>query len=361
MISKASISAGILDLIWKNSFCYLLSEICIFTVVLRFFRSLNNTVIFVILLIGGLTWIHGSIQMETSIVDKEGMFLYDVLAHWMENIPELAVWSGLILTLAAAFLLIVVNNKLHLIDKVSYLPALCYILLIGGVPVMHRINPVVIATILLIIGFMLLIASFKSEKLSYHYFTVPVFISIASFIYQYMYVYMLVVWFALLFLRPGYWREWVFSVLGFMLPVFFAFSWFFLVEDDYTRMVVFYKDAFSITQAVPELSVSTIIFFLANIVVVVGIFGHLIRYFGSKKIIIRNGYYILIAIAIITLGLSLIVPDTLPLIWYLMAFPLSFFLANYLSTVRSVRWGTVIMALLFTGVVIMQVINLFGN
>ncbi len=323
---------------------------------LRFFRSSSSVVIIIVLLLGGLTWLHVLMRPEIQLENTYGAFLFHAATDWLKNMPVLAVWFGLLLTLLTAILLIVVNSKLHLIDKISYLPALCYVLLIGGVPMIHRFNPAVIAVILLIIGFIQLIGSFESERLSYRYFTAPIFIAVATFFYQYMYIYMLMIWFAILFLRPGYWREWVFSILGFLLPFFLAFSWFFLVEDDYTRMGTFFGEIFSIQRVIPYLSASTIAFFTISLIVIAITFGHLMRYIRSKKIVVRNGYYILILIAFITLVLSAMIPDMLPFVWFLMVFPLSFILSNYLATVKSIRWGTILLAFLFIGVIIAQII-----
>ncbi len=325
---------------------------------LRFFRSSYTIVLVVIILVGGMTWFHALLAPEELTENRYGTFLFAPMTGWFNGIPLLSICIGLVLTLLGAMMMIVVNNRLHLIDKISYLPALCYVLLVGGVPFIHQFNPASIASILLILGFIQLIESFESERLSYGYFTASLFISIATFFYQYMYLYMLVVWFAILFLRPGYWREWVFSLLGFAFPVFLAFSWYFLVEDDFTRMGVFFHDIFAIQRTIPALSVSTVAFIGISTLVGIFTFGYLLRYLGSKKIVVRNGYYILILIAIITVAMAVIVPDTLPLSWYLMVFPLSFILSSYLATVRSYRWGTIVLAVLFLGVVISQLIFL---
>ena len=325
---------------------------------LRFFRSSKTSVLVVVFLLGGLTWLHALVEPDVQQAGLYGTFLFGALVDLSDNIPSSAVWPGLILVLAFAGILIYVNNKLRLIDKVSYLPGLCYLLLIGGVPTIHRLNPEIIAGILIIIGFTQLVKSFESEKLSYQYFTAPIFISIATFFYQYAYVYMAVVWLAILLLRPGYWREWVFSVLGFAFPIFVAFSCFFLVDGDYTRMSAFFGEIFSLERLLPDLSIAGAVFFATSISVVVFTFGHLMRYLGSKKIIIRNGYYILILIAVTCTALVCMAPDTLPFAWYIAAFPLSFFTANYLATVRSVRWGTGILIFLFASVIISQIIYL---
>lgn len=284
--------------------------------------------------------------------------MFRMLDGWLAGIPELQMWSGLIFFLLAAFLLIFVNNRLHLIDKISYLPALSYVLLIGGVPEIHLLNPVVIATILLIASFIILSGSFESEQLSYSYFFVPVLISTAMFFCQYMYVYMLAVWITIVLWRPGYWREWIFSILGFSLPLFFAFSWFYLVDDDCTRIGDLFGEIFSIQQVAPSFSIPSIVFFGLGIMAVIVTFGHMLRYLGSKKIIVRNRYHVLFLFALITIGLMVAVPGIIPFAWYLLAFPMSFITANYLATVKSIRWGAIVLSVLFAGVMAVQAIFL---
>ena len=328
---------------------------------LRFFRSSGSIVFVVIILTGGVTWLHALSGYEPTHSGQYGAFLFFEIAGWLTGMPVLSVWCGLVLLLTVAMLLIFANNRLRLIDKISYLPALCYVLLVGGVTELHRFNPALIATILLIAAFVLLVGSFKSERLSYNFFTVSALISTATFFYQYMYMYMLVVWLSILLWRPGYWREWVFSILGFAFPLFLAFSWFFLMADDYARMGVFLSEIFTFQRITISLSVTTIVFSTASLLMVIITFGHLMRYLGSKKVIVRNGYYILILMAVITIVLTILLPDTFPFAWYLLAFPMSFILSNYLATVKSARWGTIVLSLLFTGVAVVQIIFLFAG
>ena len=323
---------------------------------LRFFRSSDNIVIVVILLIGVLTWLHVFGATQTVHSEIYGTFMF--LALNVNMSAMLQILLGLILFLFTAILMIFVNNRLHLIDKISYLPSLCYVMLVGGALDIHLFNPVIIATILLIIAFIILVGSFASERLSYKYFTVSALISFATFFYQYMYVYMLVVWLVIALWRPGYWREWVFSILGFALPLFFAFSWFFLIDDDYTRMGVFLKEIFNIQRVAISLSSNTIAFFALSIVLFIITFGYTFRYVGSKKIAIRTGYYVMILIVAITVGMAFIVPDMIPMAWYLLAFPMSFSISYYLATIKSNFWGTIVLVAFFIGVTVAQAIFL---
>ena len=325
---------------------------------LRFFRSYNSMVIIVILLIGVASWLHVLGKSEISYSDAYGTFMFRALSGWFVDTQELYVWFGLIFFLLTTTLMILVNARLRLIDKSTYLPALCYVLLTGGAGEIHLYHPAIIATILLVTGFILLAGAFESERLSYRFFTVPVIISIATFFYQYMYVYMLVVWLVIAVLRPGYWREWVFSILGFALPIFFAFSWFFLVDDDYTAISTFFDEIFALQRATPSLSTTTIIFFASCTLLITIIFGHMLPYVRSKKVIFRNRYYLLIMIGVVTAGMIFVVPDMLPQAWYLLAFPMSFIASDYLASTKSIRWGTIVLSLLFVGVTVAQAILL---
>ena len=326
---------------------------------LRFFRSSGRMVISIILLTGILTWLHVLIEPAIVLSGKYGTFMYRALNGWMVDMPAWYAWCGMILFLLTAVLLVSVNNRFHLIEKSPYLPALCYVLLIGGIPEIHLLNPAIIAAILLMIGFVFLAKSFESERLSYGYFVAPVFISTAAFFYQYMYAYMLIVWVAIVLYRPGYWREWVFSIFGFAVPLFLAFSWFFLVDDDYTRLGVFFEEIFSLERMMPSISMPTAVF--TALCIAIGVFAswRLLHYLGSKKIIFRNRHKILILIAGVTAGLVIIVPDMFPQAWYLLAFPMSYIIANYLATTKSLRRGTVLLGILFAAVMAAQVINIF--
>jgi len=328
---------------------------------LRFFRSSGSAVIVTIILTGILTWLHVLFAPAIIPVEKHGTAVFLTLNRLIGEIPVLKSGLGLFCFLITAIIMIFVNSHLNLIDKFSYLPALCYVLLIGSIPEIHSFNPCIIATMLLISGFSVLSGAFENERLSYRFFTVSAFISFASFFYQYMYVYMLVVWCGLIFWRPLYWREWVFSILGFALPFFFAFSWFFLVENDSSLFGDFIYKIFDFNHNIPSLSVAVIFFSVIITALVASTFGYTLRYIVSKKATVRTGYYILFLIVIITVCLAFAAPDVFPQAWYILAFPLSFTVSCYLSGVRSERYGNIILAALFMCALITQIISLYAK
>ena len=329
---------------------------------LRFFRSYKSVVIATILFIGVLTWLHVLGGAEATSSGKHGAFMFRALSGWLAHTPAgVQLWFGLFLSLFIAILLVYTNNRLHLIEKISYLPALCYLLLIGGVPDIHLFNPVLFAVILLVAGFIILAEAFESERLSYNFFAASMLISFATFFCQYMYIYMLVIWIAIALWRPNYWREWVFSILGFIFPLFLVFTWFFIFDGDDTRISAFLNETFIIQRVMPSLSASAIIFIALSIVVGAVAFGYLLRFIRSGKVVIRTRYYILILMGVVTANMTFVAPDMIPLAWYLLAFPMSFIISGYLTNIKSVRWGTAVLAILFAGVMVAQAVFLFAG
>ena len=314
---------------------------------LVFFRSSNTLVVVVILLAGVLTWLNVLNGTEAPLNDRYGAFLFQVFTRWLDMIPGFYTWLAFLMMFVVASILIYANARLHLNDKISYLPALCYILLIGGVPIIQEFNPVIVSTLILAAVIVHLTGSFENEQISYRYFNVSVLISIGTFFFQYLYLYMIVVWVVILLWRPGYWREWVFSLLGFAFPLFITFSWFFLVEGDLSPMGQHFSKMFNIQRITPLISTSTTLFFVSIIVLVVLAFGQVWRNISSKKTAIRTGYYLLILVVLVTLLMVLIIPDTMPQVWYFMACPLSLFLSNFLANVKSKRIGVIVLTLLF--------------
>ncbi|MDR1865662.1 MAG: hypothetical protein LBR08_08850 [Bacteroidales bacterium] len=288
------------------------------------------------------------------------MFLFRAMAAWLEDKPDLSVWFGLLSVLTVAGLMIFIN-KLNLIDKISYLPALFYILLSGGAPVIHRFNEAVIATILLIFAFTQLMTSFRSERVSYGYFAASILIALATFFFRYACLFMLMVWGCILFFRTGYWREWIFSILGFFLPFFWLFAYCYIIEDNPMRIFGIVGEIFSTSHTIPSVDLSAMIFFAVSFFTGMTTMVYLLRRVNSQKNVVRKGHYMLVMTTLIILLIIFIAPCTLPQVWYLMAFPLSFFLSYYLANTSSIRKGNIILWLFLAGVGIVHYLYFAGQ
>jgi hypothetical protein len=174
--------------------------------IVRFFRSTGIVVIGAIFTICVLSWLHVFSGAEITTFGETDLFFFSPLNDFLANVPVALLGFAILLLIAG--ILVFVNTRVRLIEKFSYLPALCYVLLIGGAPEIHMFSRFGISAIFLVIAYSILVGSFESERLSYKYFTAPIYIAIATFFYPYMYMYMAVVWISLAIGANGFFPYW---------------------------------------------------------------------------------------------------------------------------------------------------------
>jgi hypothetical protein len=283
---------------------------------------------------------------------------FRAISERLTNPSVVAAWCGFLFVMAEIAALVFVN-RFHLLNKTSGLPALCYVLLIGGVPSIHLLDPAAIAAIFLTIAFARLTISFRSERFSPEYFSAAICIALATFFFRYAYFFMLMVWFCILFFRPGYWREWVSSLLGFFFPFFWLFCWHYLFEDNTTYVSGVFNEMFTFERVMPQLSASFAVFAILCAVITVFSILYLFHRVRSQKIIVRNGYYLLMLMLMLSCMITLIAPDTLPSAWYLLSVPPSFYLSYYLENSRSSFWNNAIITLMVVVTCVIQYIHFF--
>jgi hypothetical protein len=323
----------------------------------RIFRFTGIAIALIILLCI-LTWLHALTSATAYETPRYGMTGFRVIAECLANPSVGAAWCGFLLVIGEIIAL-VFANRFHLLNKTSGLPAVCYALLIGGVPSIHLFDPTAVAAIFLTIAFVQLTGSFRSEHLSPKYFSAAIFIALATFFFRYAYFFMLMVWCSILFFRPGYWREWVFSLLGFAFPFFWLFCGYYLFAGNATYMSDVFGEMFAFDRAMPQLQTSFIVFAVLCIAIAVFVILYLLNNVGSRKIIVRNGYYLLTVMLLLSCVMVLIAPDTLPSAWYLLSVPLSFILSYYLENNRSLFWNSAVILLIAVATCVTQYVHFF--
>ncbi len=133
----------------------------------------------------------------------------------------------MIIFLALVFNLYITNNDY--VPRNTLLPAFFFILFFSHSPDLFYLNPVSIPTIILMI---VLINTLKMNDLEEPYvlvFNTAFFAAIATLLYPPAIVFLVFIWFSFLVNGILKWREWVISILGYVLPFVFAlmaYFWF---------------------------------------------------------------------------------------------------------------------------------------
>jgi len=168
-----------------------------------------------------IIWIVSGIFHNQS-ADVSGLPMFDVFFRWITKIHFLAVLLGLSLLILEAFIWNTFINKQSLLRQSSYFPAMFYLFLYSCRHNLINFYPALIASLFLILSLKRLTESYKKEKALSEAFDAGVFIGIAALVYFPATVFLVFLWIGLLTMRSLIWREWLISLIGFLLPFIFS-------------------------------------------------------------------------------------------------------------------------------------------
>ncbi|MCK4751264.1 MAG: hypothetical protein KAT15_29600, partial [Bacteroidales bacterium] len=201
---------------------------------LRLFKSGQPVMLIFIPVFAGLLWLKYFILPHTvsMVFEPNPMPFYLWISVLFENQLVLGKIVTLSLIVFSALWLSRMNTKFIILKQRSYLPAIIYILVLSSYLPLQQLNPAVFASIFLVLSIGIMYDTYKKEGLALEFFMAAFMVSIASLFYAKAAFLMLVVWSGLFLLRTIYWREWVFTFLGFITPYIFLFSWYYLSGQD---------------------------------------------------------------------------------------------------------------------------------
>jgi len=200
---------------------------------IRFFKSPQPTVLFIIPLIILPLWIQ-AFFIHPFVVTDGGTFLYQAFAGWLAKLPAFLVvfFAFALITLEAIYLNTIVNRH-EVLYKQSYLPALLYALLMSMSVTVLNFHPLVLVNLILLRALDKTFMLFKNDSPISPLFDAAFLFAISSLFYLPAILFFILYLIALAILRPFNMREWIISCIGFALPYFFLGIYFFL-EDQFT-------------------------------------------------------------------------------------------------------------------------------
>ncbi|TVR74310.1 MAG: hypothetical protein EA408_03025 [Marinilabiliales bacterium] len=290
---------------------------------------------------------------DRMVFDNAPMPLYGLLADYLPHSSLASKIVALVLLTASGFYLIRINNKYMLLQERTLLPAFLFVTIICSMAPLHRLHPALISMIFFVPAIEKLLDSYKAERLSYNYFEASFLIGLGSLFYFNLIWYIIIVWVALLILRPVIWREWVFSVIGAATP------WFFLVAGDlllnesaeYTWALV--TANFNMRDVYDFAHLPEMIYFGFLLLVVLFASRKMARSMGVMKVIIRKIFLIFFWVYAVgaaayflveTANIEMVVPATLPV---------AFLLSHYLLSFRKTFWPNLILWFTVAGMVVL--------
>ena len=311
--------------------------------------SLVLPVLFVIAIWCSAYFIHGPIYQESHVS------MFDTLFGWLIKIPFPAFIVALGLLILEAYTWNAFISKQMLLKQTTYLPALFYFFLCSCRPVLISFYPAIAASLFLILALKRLAESYKKEKALSESFDAGVLIGIASLLYYPVALFVIFLWIALIIMRSLVWREWVASLIGFLLPFAFMLGYY----------SVFYSPAYFLYNKLPVAIggyriMSTFNWNQVTLIAILGIIALLSLFVFISKFsdnVVKNQKLssLIIWYACVAGASVIISPERDARALVLLALPFSFIFSRYFVRVK-LKW---IHDVLFILLIIAIVINIF--
>src|SRR6056297_286528 len=163
--------------------------------------------------------------------DEHAVLFYKLIHQFLAFNASGSFIIALLLLLMQAFLLVQFNRKYILINYRTFLPAFFYVLVAGSFVRLQQVNPVISGTLFMFIAFKFIYDIYRRDYALNRLYMAGFFVALASMFWPPFAVFFIVIWVALSILRPFIGREWIVSLLGFLSPWFFVYTYYYVFLD----------------------------------------------------------------------------------------------------------------------------------
>lgn len=265
------------------------------------------------------------------------MPLYQLLLNLFPPYSLLSKVIAYVLVLIIIFQINRLNTKFIFISERTFLPEVIYIVILSSFISFRDLLPVLPGVILFLVVLERILVTYKYEGLSYNIFDAGLCIGIASMFYFSMIFYIIFLWATLIIIRKFYWREWVFTLLGIIIPYFVLFSIYYLFDIKTDQ--IFEAIAVNLNSHFIVSYTKTQYIILAYLILLILISSqHLLKVYPSKKILARKSFSLFLVIFLLTLLIYFIIPSSSSEMVCIAAVPLSIVISHLFVIARKSRW-----------------------
>jgi hypothetical protein len=326
---------------------------------LRLIKGIGPGVILFIIVTLIAIWISAFLNppmYSVSHYETDPMPLYGLLKLVIGNNPFLGVVFTFSMVSLMAFLLVNFNTTVFFINERTFLPALIYILFSALFPQYQLLNPVLPASLFLILAIIRIMDGYRKPGTAYGFFDAGILISTGSLFYANLIWFGLLVIIGIAILRTGNLREIVISILGLLTPYLIAFGLYYVIGKDLEALLSLVESNLFNRSAdyhlFTRLTIIALVF--TGMLILVSI-AYLFMHMNTKKIKSRKTFSLLIWAFLISIGVYFVLPSVSVEIVWLISIPVSYFLAHYFVFIKKKIVSEIFFAILFVLVLLIQI------
>lgn len=328
---------------------------------LRLLKGTGPGVIFLIIVTLIAVWISAILNQRLHprfIYETDPMPLYGLVKLLINNSHSIGVIISFLMVSLMAFIIVNFNTTVFFIHERTFLPAFFYVLFGGFFPDHQLMNPVLPASIFLMLAIIRIIDSYHITGTAYNYFDAGILISTGSLFYANLIWFGLLVIIGIALIRTGNLKEIVISIVGLLTPYLITFGVYYVIGKDVAALTKLLGDNLY-TRATfypfPRLTIAALIF--SGALMIVSII-HLIKYMDTKKIKSRKTFSLLIWTFLISLIVYFALPSASVEIVWLTSIPVSYFLTHYFVFVKKKLVPEIFFSLLIVFILLIQLWHL---
>jgi hypothetical protein len=274
-----------------------------------------------------------------TVATTGAMPLYDLLIRYVQPQQKLfyCIFSC-ILVISQAFHLNFVFNRHEVIYKNSWMPSLFYVLLMSMLPQFLVFQPALIANSITIFVIDKIFKLYKNQQPLSLDFDIGFLISISALFYFPSIILGLLFFSGIIILKPFSWRDWIVGFLGFILPFFFMFTYYFLTDQFQYFTSRFFtaniRQEIDVWRLLPKGFGITVGYIVLLLMLAL---SKLSQNFSKNVIRTRNLQQLMLIFIVVCAIMIVLSPEVQLYRFIILAIPLSFLLAYYFLSANK-KW-----------------------
>jgi hypothetical protein len=185
-------------------------------VILKLYKSNQTVVLMALPLIMMCFWGHGFFIKHTELIDysqSSDLFKYLVIDNWLLN--KLVAFA---IILISGILLNNVINTNEIFERITYLPALLYVIVLSSIAPLHQMHPLIVSNLFWILAYRRLLNVYNQLPCKSEIFDASLLVMLGSlFYFPTSLVLLLLPWMTLIIFRPFDIKEYLMPVLALAL------------------------------------------------------------------------------------------------------------------------------------------------
>lgn len=328
---------------------------------LRIFKGTGPGVIFLIIITLIAVWLSAILNQRLHprfIYESDPMPLYALLKLFINNSHNLGVILSFLMVSFMAFMLVNFNTTVFFIHERTFLPALFYVLFGGLFPDHQLMNPVLPASIFLMLALMRIMDGYHITGTAYNYFDAGILISTGSLFYANLVWFGLLVIIGIALLRTGNLKEILISVFGLLTPYLLTFGIYYILGKDTGALLKLFRDnlfARATYYPFPRLTIVALLFI--GVLIFISS-AQLFKMMNTKKIKSRKTFSLMIWTFLIAMIVYFAMPSVSVEIVWIASIPVSYFLTHYFVFVKKKLVPELLFSLLLVFFLLIQIWHL---